>query len=132
MVQYKINDLTAKHCYFRCSRPDVDGIKIFDSDDQATKHCSFKTLFILPVIMPCTKIGSGHVRLTIAIYDDFVFACALGLLLHLVPCTDMMYHVVSCCIMYWQVQHFMLEKIRITVTQSTTTAASLCNHWYKV
>ena len=32
--------LTAKHCYFRCSRPpDVDVIKIFDKDDQATKHC---------------------------------------------------------------------------------------------
>ena len=32
-------DLTAKHCYFRYSRPpDVDGIKIFDKDDQATKH----------------------------------------------------------------------------------------------
>ena len=31
-------ELTAKH-YFRCSRPpDVDGIKIFDKDDQATKH----------------------------------------------------------------------------------------------
>ena len=31
--------LTVKHCYFRCSRPpDVDGIKIFDKDDQATKH----------------------------------------------------------------------------------------------
>ena len=28
------NELTAKHCYFRCSRPpDVDGIKIFDKDD---------------------------------------------------------------------------------------------------
>ena len=27
-------------CYFRCSRPpDVDGIKIFDEDDQAAKHC---------------------------------------------------------------------------------------------
>ena len=34
------NELTAKHCYFRCSRPpDVDGIKIFDKDDQAAKHC---------------------------------------------------------------------------------------------
>ena len=34
------NELTAKHCYFRCPRPpDVDGIKIFDEDDQATKHC---------------------------------------------------------------------------------------------
>ena len=31
------DELTAKHCYFRCSRPpDVDGIKI---DDQAAKHC---------------------------------------------------------------------------------------------
>ena len=34
------DELTAKHCYFRCSRPpDVDGIKIFDQDDQAAKHC---------------------------------------------------------------------------------------------
>ena len=33
------DELTAKHCYFRCSRPpDVDGIKIFDEDDRATKH----------------------------------------------------------------------------------------------
>ena len=33
------DELTAKHCYFRCSRPPgVDGIKIFDKDDQATKH----------------------------------------------------------------------------------------------
>ena len=25
------DELTAKHCYFRCSRPpDVDGIKVFD------------------------------------------------------------------------------------------------------
>ena len=32
------DDLTAKHCYFRCSRPpDVDGIKTFDKDDQAAK-----------------------------------------------------------------------------------------------
>ena len=30
------DDLTAKHCYFRCSRPpDVDRIKTFDKDDQA-------------------------------------------------------------------------------------------------
>ena len=30
------DEFTAKHCYFRCSRPpDVDGIKIFDKDDQA-------------------------------------------------------------------------------------------------
>ena len=28
------DELTAKHCYFRCSRPpDVDGINIFDKDD---------------------------------------------------------------------------------------------------
>ena len=34
------DELTAKQCYFRCSRPpDVDGIKIFDKDDQAAKHC---------------------------------------------------------------------------------------------
>ena len=33
------DELTAKHCYFRCSRPpDVDGIKIFEKDDQAAKH----------------------------------------------------------------------------------------------
>ena len=33
------DELTAKHRYFRCSRtPDVDGIKIFDKDDQAAKH----------------------------------------------------------------------------------------------
>ena len=32
------DELTAKH-YFRCSRlPDVDGIKLFDKDDQATEH----------------------------------------------------------------------------------------------
>ena len=31
--------LTVKYCYFRCSRsPDVDGIKIFDKNDQAAKH----------------------------------------------------------------------------------------------
>ena len=33
------DDLTTKHCYFRCSRPpEVDGIKILDKDDQAAKH----------------------------------------------------------------------------------------------
>ena len=33
------DDLTAKRCYFRSSRPpDVNGIKIFDNDDQAAKH----------------------------------------------------------------------------------------------
>ena len=41
--------LTAKHCYFRCLRPDVDGIKIFDKDDQlqVVKHC-----FYLNVLWP--------------------------------------------------------------------------------
>ena len=31
------DELTPKHCYFRCSRPrppNVDGIKIFGKDDQ--------------------------------------------------------------------------------------------------
>ena len=33
------DELTEKHCYFRCSElPDVDGIKIFDKDDQPAKH----------------------------------------------------------------------------------------------
>ena len=33
------DELTAKHCCFRCSRPhDVDGIKIFDKDDQAAAY----------------------------------------------------------------------------------------------
>ena len=33
------DELTTKHFYFRFSRPpDVDGIKSFDKDDQATKH----------------------------------------------------------------------------------------------
>ena len=33
------DELTAKYCYFRCSRPpDIDGIKISDKDDQAAKH----------------------------------------------------------------------------------------------
>ena len=42
------DDLTAKHCYFRCLRPpNVDGIKIFDKDDQAAKHC-----FYLNILQP--------------------------------------------------------------------------------
>ena len=33
------DELTAKYCYFRCSRPpDVDGINIFDKDDQITGY----------------------------------------------------------------------------------------------
>ena len=30
------DELTAEHCYVRY--PDVDGINIFDKDDQAAKH----------------------------------------------------------------------------------------------
>ena len=33
------DELTAKHCYFRCSRvPGVDENKILKTDDQAAKH----------------------------------------------------------------------------------------------
>ena len=33
------DELTAKHSYFRCSRPpDVNGIISFDKDDQTAKH----------------------------------------------------------------------------------------------
>ena len=40
------DELTAKHCYFRCSRPpDVDGINIFVKDDQATKYCFYIFMF---------------------------------------------------------------------------------------
>ena len=39
------DDLTAKLCYFRCSRPpDIDGTKIFDKDDQVT-NIKIKTVF---------------------------------------------------------------------------------------
>ena len=42
------DELTAKHCYFRCSRPpDVDGIKIFDKDDRQQN-----TVFYLDVLQP--------------------------------------------------------------------------------
>ena len=44
------DELTAKHCYFRCSRPpNVDGIKIFDKDDQAA-NIKIKTVFCALVI----------------------------------------------------------------------------------
>ena len=40
------DELAAKHCYFRCSRsPDVGGIKMFDKDDQGTKHLDKKQCF---------------------------------------------------------------------------------------
>ena len=41
------DELIAKHCYFRSSKPpDVDKIKIFDKDHQAAKHCSFILMFL--------------------------------------------------------------------------------------
>ena len=43
------NVLTVKHCYFRCARfPDIDGIKIFDEDDQVAKRCSFYLIVLQP------------------------------------------------------------------------------------
>ena len=42
------DELTVKYCYFRCSKPpDVDGIKIFDKDDQAAN-----TVFYLNILRP--------------------------------------------------------------------------------
>ena len=32
------DDLSAKHYFGYASPPDVDGIKLFDKDDQAAKH----------------------------------------------------------------------------------------------
>ena len=65
------DELTAKHCYFRCSRPpDVDGIKVFDKDDQATKHCSFTLNVLWPghlyplskILIPSTSEGLEHLK----------------------------------------------------------------------
>ena len=40
------DELTAKHCHFRCSRPpDVDVIKSFDKNDQVTKYCFYILMF---------------------------------------------------------------------------------------
>ena len=40
------DELTAKHCHFRCSRPpDVDVIKSFDKNDQATKYYFYILIF---------------------------------------------------------------------------------------
>ena len=51
------DDLTAKHCYFRCSRPpDVDGIKIFGKDDQAAKHQGLLVLIGLKVLVMMTLL----------------------------------------------------------------------------
>ena len=38
-VSFGYDDLNAKHCFFRYSRPpDVDGITIFNKDDQVAKQ----------------------------------------------------------------------------------------------
>ena len=51
------DDLTAKHCYFRCSRPpDVDRIKIFGKDDQAAKHQGLLVLIGLKVLVMMTSL----------------------------------------------------------------------------
>ena len=45
------DDLTPKHCNLRCSRPpDVDGIKFFYKDDQATNIVLFILMFCSLVI----------------------------------------------------------------------------------
>ena len=62
------DELTAKHCYFRCSRPpDVDGIKIFDQDDQATKRYDKKQCFaawssLSKILIPSTSGGLEHLK----------------------------------------------------------------------
>ena len=39
------DELTAKYCYFRCSRPPHDDeIQIFDKDDHAAKHCFYRNV----------------------------------------------------------------------------------------
>ena len=39
LKSFDYNDFTVKHCDSRCSKsPDVDGIKILEKDNQATKH----------------------------------------------------------------------------------------------
>ena len=62
------DELTAKHCYFRYSRPpDVDGIKIFDTDDQAAKHQDKEQCFapcssLSKILMPSTSGGLEHLK----------------------------------------------------------------------
>ena len=60
--------LTAKHCYFKYSRPlDVDGIKIFDKDDQAAKHSDKKQCFgawssLSKILIPSTSGGLEYLK----------------------------------------------------------------------
>ena len=62
------DELTAKHCYFRCSRPpDVDGIKIFDEDDQGCKTLFFYLNVLLhghlsKILIPSTSGGLEHLK----------------------------------------------------------------------
>ena len=62
------DELTAKHCYFKCSRPpDVDGIKTFDKDDQATKHKDKTQCFVAwsslsKILIPSTSGGLEHLK----------------------------------------------------------------------
>ena len=62
------DELTAEHCYFRCSRPpDVDGIKIFDKDDQAAKHYDKKQCFaawssLSKILISSTSGGLEHLK----------------------------------------------------------------------
>ena len=54
------DELTAEHCYFRCSTlSNVDGIKIFDKDDRTTKHCSFILMFCGLVIFSLPSTSGG-------------------------------------------------------------------------
>ena len=62
------DELTAKHCYFRYSRPpDVDGIKIFDKDEQSAKHCFLSYCFaawssLSKILIPSTSGGLEHLK----------------------------------------------------------------------
>ena len=64
LESFGYDELTAKHCYFRCSRPpDVDGIKIFDKDDQAAKHQDKKQCFaVSKILIPSTSGGLEHLK----------------------------------------------------------------------
>ena len=57
------DELTAKHCYFRFSRPpDVDGIKIFDNtrqffilSSQRAQICYTGRIISIPILSPLTR-----------------------------------------------------------------------------
>ena len=62
------DELTAKYCYFRCLRPpDVDGIKIFDKDDQVSETLRYKQCFVAwsslsKILIPSTSGGLAHLK----------------------------------------------------------------------